>query len=43
MIPPQGSGEFVARMEDVLEVYHRPFDERRPLVCVDEVPLRTYS
>ena len=23
-------------MEDVLEVYHRPFDERRPLVCLDE-------
>jgi hypothetical protein len=25
-------------MEDVLDVYHRPFDERRPVVCVDEVP-----
>src|SRR5687767_3112985 len=23
-------------MEDVLEVYHRPHDERRPLVCLDE-------
>jgi hypothetical protein len=23
-------------MEDVLDVYHRPEDERRPLVCVDE-------
>jgi hypothetical protein len=23
-------------MEDVLEVYHRPFDEKRPQVCVDE-------
>jgi DDE superfamily endonuclease len=23
-------------MEDVLEVYHRPYDERRPLVCLDE-------
>jgi len=23
-------------MEDVLDVYHRPYDERRPLVCVDE-------
>jgi DDE superfamily endonuclease len=30
----------VARMEDVLEVYHRPFDERRPLVCLDEVPVQ---
>jgi DDE superfamily endonuclease len=23
-------------MEDVLEVYHRPFDPRRPVVCLDE-------
>ena len=23
-------------MEDVLEVYHRPKDEKRPVVCVDE-------
>jgi hypothetical protein len=23
-------------MEDVLEVYHRPFDAKRPQVCVDE-------
>jgi hypothetical protein len=23
-------------MEDVLEVYHRPHDEERPLVCLDE-------
>ena len=23
-------------MEDVLEVYHRPHDENRPLVCLDE-------
>jgi len=23
-------------MEDVLEVYHRPQDEKRPLVCLDE-------
>jgi DDE superfamily endonuclease len=23
-------------MEDVLDVYHRPYDEQRPLVCLDE-------
>ena len=23
-------------MEDVLEVYHRPYDARRPVVCMDE-------
>ena len=27
---------FVAAMEDVLEVYHRPHDPARPLVCLDE-------
>jgi len=26
----------VAAMEDVLEVYHRPYDEKRPLVALDE-------
>ena len=40
MIPPGQSGEFVARMEDVLEVYHRPYDPRRPLICLDEVPVQ---
>ena len=34
---PEGpSAEFVAAMEDVLEVYHRPRDPDRPLVCMDE-------
>ena len=36
MIPAEASGEFVARMEDVLEVYHRPFDPDRPVICLDE-------
>lgn len=36
MIPPKADAEFVAAMEDVLEVYHRPDDEKRPLVCLDE-------
>ena len=26
----------MARMEDVIEVYHRPYDEKRPLICIDE-------
>jgi hypothetical protein len=25
-------------MEDVLDVYHRAYDERRPVVCIDEQP-----
>ena len=36
MIPPQANAEFVCAMEDVLEVYTRPYDPRRPQVCVDE-------
>lgn len=35
-IPPKASAEFVACMEDVLEVYHRPRDPKRPVVCLDE-------
>jgi hypothetical protein len=35
-IPEQQSAEFVCAMEDVLEVYHRPHDPKRPLVCFDE-------
>jgi transposase len=35
-IPPEADAEFVCAMEDVLEVYHRPYDEQRPLVCLDE-------
>ena len=35
-MPEAPSGEFVAAMEDVLEVYHRPHDPERPVVCMDE-------
>jgi len=37
-IPPQQSAAFVYHMEDVLDVYTRPYDPRRPLVCMDETP-----
>ena len=36
MIPPDHNADFVAAMEDVLEVYHRPYDPERPMVCFDE-------
>jgi hypothetical protein len=36
VIPPDASAAFVAAMEDVIEVYHRPHDPDRPVVCVDE-------
>jgi hypothetical protein len=35
-IPPKHSAEFASHMEDVLEVYRRPHDPRRPVVCLDE-------
>jgi len=35
-IPPKENAQFVAAMEDVLDVYHRPYDESKPLVCLDE-------
>lgn len=36
--PAQANGEFVARMEDVLDVYARPHDPGVPVVCMDEKP-----
>ncbi len=36
MIPPKANAAFVAAMEDVLEVYTRPHNPARPLVCLDE-------
>jgi len=36
VIPPKANAAFVAAMEDVLEVYTRPRDIKRPLVCLDE-------
>lgn len=35
-MPEAPSGEFVAAMEDVLDVYQRPYDPERPVVCMDE-------
>jgi hypothetical protein len=32
--------EYIAKMEDVLEVYERPYDPEQPVVCLDEKPLR---
>ncbi|NLT15760.1 MAG: hypothetical protein GXY05_15655, partial [Clostridiales bacterium] len=39
-IPPNHNAAFVAAMEDVLEVYSRPYNERFPVVCMDEKPLQ---
>lgn len=36
VIPPLAGAEFVSKMEDVLDVYRRPVDPARALVCMDE-------
>jgi transposase len=37
---PQVDGEYVARMEDVLDLYAEPPDSKRPVVCFDESPVQ---
>lgn len=36
VIPPEQDADFVCAMEDVLEVYQRDYDPKRPVVCLDE-------
>ena len=38
MIPPEKNAEFVANMEQVLDVYKRPYNANFPVVCMDESP-----
>ena len=40
---PEASAEFVCQMEDVLEVYARPYDENHPVICFDESPKQLVS
>ncbi len=40
VIPPEADAEFVAGMEEVLDVYARPYDPRRPVLCMDEQPVQ---
>ncbi len=35
-IPPEQNAAFVCAMENVLETYTRPYDPKRPVVCMDE-------
>src|SRR4051794_33056759 len=37
---PQVDGEYVARMEDVLDLYAEPPDPKHPVVCFDESPVQ---
>ena len=40
MIPPEADAEFVANMEDVLDVYCRVYDPNIPVLCMDEQPVQ---
>src|SRR5437667_379566 len=39
-VPTEQRAEFVWRMEDVLDVYHPPYEAKRPLLCMDEKPVQ---
>jgi hypothetical protein len=40
VIPPEADAEFAANMENVLEVYAKPYDPQHPVVCMDEQPVQ---
>ena len=42
-IPPEQDAAFVCQMEQVLEVYKRPYNPRFPVVCMDEQPKQLIS
>jgi hypothetical protein len=35
--------DYIAKMEDVLEVYERPYDPEQPVVCLDEKPVTLHA
>ena len=35
--------DYIAKMEDVLEVYERPYDPQEPVVCLDEKPITLHA
>jgi hypothetical protein len=37
------SGKYVAKMEDILDVYQRPYDPKRPVVCLDETSKQLHT
>ncbi len=40
VIPPESDAEFAANMEDVLEIYAKPYDPAIPVLCMDEQPVQ---
>jgi hypothetical protein len=35
--------DYIAKMEDVLEVYERPYDPHEPVLCLDEKPVTLHA
>src|ERR1039457_7455977 len=35
--------EYIAKMEDVLKTYEKPFDPKQPVVCLDEKPVTLHA
>jgi hypothetical protein len=35
--------DYIAKMEDVLAVYERPYDPKEPVVCLDEKPVTLHA
>src|SRR5882757_1596150 len=35
--------EYIAKMEDVLEVYERTYDLQEPVICLDEKPITLHA
>lgn len=40
VIPPGQNAEFVANMEDILDIYCMPYDTKIPTICMDEQPVQ---
>ena len=38
IIPPKQNSQFVAQMEQVLDIYKRPYNADFPVICMDESP-----
>ena len=35
--------DYIAKMEDVLEVYEKPYDPEQPVICLDEKPVTLHA
>ena len=37
------TAEYIAKMEDVLALYERPYSAQSPVVCLDEKPISLHA